>query len=200
LYTRIHHDTSIPKYTLPYSISNAEETHSHWLRSSLIRAVRACTSVFDFNNERIYLEITYLTNGYSIEFIERRIQHFFEQFNVLSLRSSLDQHVYEQLRHRLFNFFNEQQQFSRTNQELVSDNQLIHMSYFYQYGPKNEFNEKIRKILLDNIHVPESFSDEKKHRKIKIILTTKPKHSLNALLSQQKPDHMLLNKENINFS
>ncbi|CAF4337030.1 unnamed protein product, partial [Rotaria magnacalcarata] len=37
---------------------------SHWLRSSLIRAVRYCTTIEDFNQERIYLEMTYLANGY----------------------------------------------------------------------------------------------------------------------------------------
>lgn len=199
MYTRVHHDTSIPKYTLPYSINNAQDTHSHWLRSSLIRAVRTCTSVFDFNNERIYLEITCLTNGYSIEFIEQRIQHFFEHFDVLSLRSSLEQRVYEQLRRRLLNFFDEQQQFSRANQELANDNQLIHMSYFYQYGPKHEFNEKIRKVLLENFNLPSSYSFEKGHKTIKIILATNPKYSLNSLLSHQKPDHILLNKQNIKF-
>lgn len=199
LYTRVHHDTSIPQHTLPYTIDNAQDAHSHWFRSSLIQAVRYCTSVFDFNNERIYLEITCLTNGYSVEFVERRIHHFFKHFDALSLRSSLDQHVYQQLQHRLFNFSHEQQQFSRTNQELVNDNQLIHMSYFYQYGPKNEFNKKLRKILRENIHLRTSSAFEKRHRKIEIILTTKPKYSFNALLSQQKPDHMLLNKENVNF-
>lgn len=195
LYTCVHHDSNVQKYTLPYVIDNASEAHSHWLRSALIRAVRYCTSVFDFNQERIYLEITCLTNGYSVEFVEQRIHHFFKHFDALALRrsSSLDQRVYEQLRHRLFNFIHEQQQFSRANQELESNNQQIRLSYFYQYGPKHKFNEKLKEILLANLHLPANVSFEKKHQKLKILLTTKQKCSLNALLSQQKPDHPLLN-------
>ena len=197
LYTSVHHPYNFhQKYTLPYVIDNAPAAHSHWFRSALIRAVRYCTSVFDFNHERIYLEITCLTNGYSVEFVERRVHHFFKHFDVLSLRSSLNQDVYERLRHRLFNFIYEQRQVSRTNQALESKNQQIRLSYFYQFGPKEKFDEKLKEVLRQNLRQPAEASFESRHKQIKILLTTKQKYSLNALLSQQKPDHPLLNSNN----
>lgn len=192
LFTCVHHDPRVQKCTLPYAVDNVHDAHSHWLRSSLIRAVRCCTSVFDFNQERIYLELTCLINGYSIDFVERRIHHFFQHFDALSLRSSLNQRVYEQLQHRLFNFVTEQHQLTRTNQDLESNHQLIRLSYFYQWGPRSEFDEKLKKILREHLQMPTQTSFEKKHQQIKLILTTQTKYSLNALLSQQKPQHPLL--------
>jgi len=190
LYTRVYHDPSIQKYTLPYVIGNAKVAHSHWFRSALIQAVRYCTSVYDFNQERIYLEITCLANGYSLEFVERRIKHFFTHFDATSLRSSLDQNVYDKLRHRLFNFISEQHSFFDKKQELEKKNQRVGLTYLYQFGPKRKFNKELRKILSKNLPTPAQFSNNK----IKLILTTKQQYSLNALLSQQKPSHQLLNK------
>jgi len=198
LFSCVYHDPTIPKYTLPYVIGDAKVAHSHWLRSALIRAVRYCVSVFDFNQERIYLEITCLANGYSLEFIEQRIQHFYTHFGATSLRSALDQHVYDKLRHRLFNFISEQNHYSKKNQELEKNNQRIQLIYLYQFGPKQKFDKKLREILLKHLYTStkSSLSTDKQ---IKIILRTKQQYSLNALLSQQKPFHPLLNKKIISF-
>ncbi len=192
LYSRVYHDPNSQKYTLPYVIGDAKLEHSHWLRSALIRAVRYCTSVYDFDQERIYLEITCLANGYSLEFIERRIHHFFTHFDARSLRLSLDQNVYDKLRHRLFNFISEQHSFFDKKQELEKNHQRIQLTYLYQFGPKRQFNKKLQEILSENLHTTAA---PYSRNKIKIILTTKQQYSLNALLSQQKPVHQLLNKE-----
>ncbi|CAF5181921.1 unnamed protein product, partial [Rotaria magnacalcarata] len=70
LYSRVHHQPNQQPYTLPYiSKGNSIRKHSHWLRSSLKPAVRYCTTIEDFNQERIYLEMTCLANGYSVEFV-----------------------------------------------------------------------------------------------------------------------------------
>ena len=191
LYSRVYHDPTIQKYTLPYVIGHSKVAHSHWLRSALIRAARYCTSVGDFNQERIYLELTCLANGYSLEFIEKRIDHFFTHFDATSLRLFLDQQVYDKLRNRLFNFMNEQRRFSDTNRELEKNGQLVRLSYVYEYGPKREFHAKLYKTLSENLnqHVQPS------KRKIKMKVTTIHQHSLNALLSRQNSSRILLNKK-----
>ena len=198
LYSRVYYDPNIQKYTLPYVIGDTTAAHSHWLRSALIRAVRYCTSVDDFNRERISLEITCLANGYSLEFIEDRINHFFTYFHATSLRLSLDQKVYDKFRRRLFNFIIEQHCFFDKGQELEKKKQQVRLSYHYQFGPKYQFNEKLKQIIRDKVlHKPsQTFS---RNNELKILVTTKQQHSLNALLSQQKPSHRLLNKEKTIF-
>ncbi|CAF1345307.1 unnamed protein product, partial [Rotaria sp. Silwood1] len=62
LYSRIHYDPNSQRYTLPYVTSHAKSAYSDWLRTALIRAVCVCTSIDDFQQERMYLELTFLTS------------------------------------------------------------------------------------------------------------------------------------------
>jgi hypothetical protein len=199
LYSRVYHDPTIPKYTLPYVLGDAKVAHSHWFRSALIRAVRYCTSVFDFQQERIYLEITCLRNGYSLEFVEQRLKHFHAQFDAISLRSNLEQNVYDKLRHRLFNFMSEQHSFSKTNRELEKNNLRISLTYLYQLGPKHTFDTMFKEILSKHLYPPSKLASVPKSKQVRCILKTKQQYSLNALLSQQKPSHPLFNEKIIGF-
>ena len=184
LYSRVNHDHEAQSYTLPYAFGNSKAVHSHWLRSSLIRAVRYCTSVEDFNRERIYLEVTCLANGYSLEFVEKRIQHFYNFFDANSVRTYLDQRLYNRLRHRLFLFISQQKRYIEENRELEKKNELIRLSYLYEFGPRREFDQKMKEILCNSL---ESSNTASKKKKLKIKITTKNQYSLNALLSRQKP-------------
>ena len=129
LYSRVDHDPNIQRYTLPYAIGDVKVAHSHWLRYALVRAVHYCTSVYDFNQERIYLEITYLANGYSLEYIEQRINHFYHHFDAQSLRYSLDQQVYDKFRFRLFNFISEQKYFCEKSVKLEKNNEQVRLGH-----------------------------------------------------------------------
>ena len=183
LYSRVHCDPSTQKYTLPYVVDHPKIFHSHWLRSALIRAVRYCTSVDDFDHERIYLEMACLANGYALEFVEKRIQHFFTHFDAASLRLALDSQVYAKLRHRLFNFISEQQQYCGAHRELAKNNQLVQLSYQYQFGANREFEKRCRQILTQHLNASATSSTNE----IKIIFRMKHQYSLNALLSRQQP-------------
>ncbi|CAM2723375.1 unnamed protein product [Rotaria socialis] len=192
LYSRIQHQ---PTYTLPYvSNGNAIRTHSHWLRSSLIRAVRYCTTIEDFHQERIYLEMTYLANGYSWEFVEKHLKHFFKYFDGKAIQQlHLDQHGYEKFRRRLFNFMYEQRQYMEKKQDALKKYRRFPLSYIYDnISRKGEFNKKLRQILVDNIQLHNLKFES---TKLKFDITTKSQYSLNALLSQQRPIHAILNKQ-----
>lgn len=183
LYTRVYHDPQIQKYTLPYVNRHAQIEHSHWLRSSLIQAVRYCTSVHDFNQERAYLQMTLLANGYDIEFVEKRITHFYHHFDVLFLREVLDQQVYDRLRHQMFNFLSEQNKRLKDEEEAYQLKHRVQLTYPYQYGLRLEFERECRRLLLPHLSsrlkIPPS--------RMNIVFETKQQYSLNALLSQQRP-------------
>ena len=185
LYTRVSHDSSHQKYTLPYVMGHATVAHSHWLRSALVRAVRYCTSVEDFNRERIYVEVTCLTNGYTLAFVEKRIKEFFTRFDVATLRVIPDPYVYRQLRHRLFQFMSEQQRAADKTAELEKHERIARLSYRYEYGQRHSFDRKLRQILSKHLDVP----DQPAQNKLKLKVTTKHRYSLNALLSAQKPSN-----------
>ena len=186
----VHHDPKFQKYTLPYVNRHAHVEHSHWLRSSLIQAVRYCTSVEDFNQERAYLQVTLLTNGYGLEFIEKRMAHFYDHFDVVSLRQTLSQQVYDRLRHQMFNYLSEQNKKVKEEQELDERKQLVRLTYSYQYGPRLDFERQVRQLLTHQL----ASRLKVLPTKLKIILQTKQQYSLNALLTQQKPSHPLFEK------
>ncbi|CAF4348468.1 unnamed protein product, partial [Rotaria magnacalcarata] len=112
LFSRIYRHPFIQGYSLPYEVGNTKLVHSDWLRSVLIRVVCYCSSVEDFNLERIYLELTCLTNGYSLRFVETHAQHFFNSFHLHPMRYSRDQIMYNKSRHNWFNYIKIQHELS----------------------------------------------------------------------------------------
>ena len=82
LCTRVHHDPTIQRYTLSYVTGHSKLAYRDWLQSSLMRAVCLCSSADDFMKERVYLEIIFLVNGYSLMFVETCVQYFFNFFHV----------------------------------------------------------------------------------------------------------------------
>ncbi|CAM4946829.1 unnamed protein product [Rotaria socialis] len=192
LYSRVDHNSAMQPYTLPYVIGHSKVSYSHWFRLALIRAVRYCTSVIDFNQERVYLEVTWLANGYSLKFIEKRINHFYSHFDAVSLRTCLNENVYKKLRHRLFNFIHEQRSYLKNNEELDKKNERVQLTYLYEFGPKGQFNQRLQEVLSRNLKTTNNTSS--KTNPIKIKMMTKHQHSLNALFSERNPLHNLSKK------
>ena len=96
------------RYTLPFFMHHSIEDHSDWLRFALLRAVCYSSSVLDFARARIHLELTYLTNGYSLYYVERRVDHFFGYFDTTMMRYTTDQTCYDRFRARVFTFVEKQ--------------------------------------------------------------------------------------------
>lgn len=182
LYTRVYHDPISQGYTLPYVIGHSKLNHSDWLRSALVRAVAYCSSVEDFQQERIYLQLTCLVNGYSLLFVESHIQHFFYYFTADNMRYYLDQTMFDKFRRRLFDFIDVQHELSNKNQRLDNNGSLIRLHYLYEIGPRCQFNQKFHNLWRKHFGNHPELSKENSL----IVLTTKHLHSLNALLAQYK--------------
>ncbi|CAF3822543.1 unnamed protein product [Rotaria sordida] len=187
LYTRIYHDPTSQSYALPYVSGHTKVKHSHWLRSALIQAACVCSAVDDFNEERIYLELTCLVNGYSLRFVERHVQHFFDYFNANSMRYSMDQTTYDKFRRQWFDFIVMQDDLTDKMEKLDSTDNLIHLNYFYDFGPRCQFNQQFHDLWDHYFDHHAILSKEKS----KIILTTKHFHSLNAFLTQEKSTYQV---------
>ena len=174
-----HQPIYLQQYTLPYVVHHPIEEHSNWLRFALLRAVCYCTSVVDFVQERIYLELTCLANGYSLYFVERRVDHFFRYFNANAMRYSQDQKLYERFRTQVFTFIEQQHLMLERTQRLDDERKLFHFHYLYEYGPRSQFDEAFHRLWMQYFKQHRLFSPERS----RIILTTKHQHSLNAFLA-----------------
>jgi hypothetical protein len=182
LYSRVYRDPSIQSYVLPYVVGHSKLNHSEWLRSALIRAVCYCSSVEDFHQERIYLEVTCLVSGYSFLFVETHVQHFFNYFNAESMRYRVDQTKYHSFRSHWFDFLEMQRTLTDQLQKLDDNGKVIRLNYLYDYGPRCQFNQEFHHCWSKHFNNHPILSDDKS----KIILTTTHLHSLNALLARHK--------------
>ena len=181
LYTRVHHHPTIQRYTLPYVTGHSKLAHSDWLQSSLMRAVCLCSSVDDFIKERIYLEMTFLVNGYSLLFVESYVQHFFNFFRVPHMRYTTNQTMYDHFRQQWLDTMDWQHQMADELQNLTGNDRLVQLNYLYEFGPRCQFNQQFHQLWSQYFQQHPSLSSNQ----LKILLTTKHFHSLNALLTKQ---------------
>ncbi|CAF3802382.1 unnamed protein product [Rotaria sp. Silwood1] len=132
LYSRIHYDPNSQRYILLYVTSHAKSTYSDWLRTALIHAVCVCTSIDDFQQERMYLELTFLTSGCSLLFVETNVKNFFNYFHALRMKYSRNQTAYDQFRRQCFDFVEQRHQCSLELQKFDDNGSLFPFNYIYQ--------------------------------------------------------------------
>ena len=178
--SRVDHSKDAQAYTLPYLNHHSIEDHSDWLRYALLRAVCYSTSVQDFLRERLYLELSYLTNGYTLYYVEQRIDHFFNYFNMVPMRYSVDQKLYERFRSQIFAFVEQRQVLMHKIYRYDDDRKLFHFHYNYEYGSRSKFNETFHRLWTQYFKHHRVLSIEK----AMIMLTTKHQYSLNVFLAQ----------------
>ncbi|CAF3826272.1 unnamed protein product [Rotaria sp. Silwood1] len=183
LYTRVHIDTNIPRYTLPYVTGCSKSAYSDWLQSALIRAACFCTLVDDFQQERVYLELTLLINGYSLLFVETHVKHFFNYFHAQTMRFSSNQKAYDKFRGQWLDFTIYRQQLSVELEKFADNGRLFAFHYMYDFGPRCRFNREFRRLWFAYFQHHPVFSEPNS----KITLTSKNFHSLNTLLAFENP-------------
>ena len=181
LFVRLYQDPTRQAYTLPYVVGHSKVNHSDWIRTVLLRAVCYCSSVQDFQQERIHLELTYLASGYSLCFVDSRVTHFFHYFQADDLHYSMDQSMYDKFRQQCFNFKDIHRALSNQLQHRNDSGEVIHLHYRYEYGARCQFKKDFHKLWNIYFH-QHAYLDAKK---VTVRLTTKHLHSLNALLAQQ---------------
>ena len=172
LYTSVYHDPTRQSYVLPFVSGHTRLIYSHYFRSLLIRAGQYCSNVDDFDRERLYIELTYLANGFPLQVIEHYLNLFYLHFQIPSLRTVLDQTIYDRFRDQLFR---------RIDKE-PNQHQLFHLHYLYEWGPRRRFNEQFRQLWTRYIHPYPMLANGS----AEIRLTTKHLHSLNTLLTRDK--------------
>ena len=187
LYTRVYHDPSLQAYTLPYVVGHPKVKYGDWLRSALLRAVCYCSQVEDFHHERLYLELTCLVNGYSFMFVEKHVHHFFIYFNAPTMRYRMDQNAYGSFRRQWFDYFDTRHHLTDELQRFDDQGKLFRFFYFYDYGPRTQFNQDFHDLWSTQFHNHPQLSDTH----VKILLTTKQLHSLNALLARYRSSSAL---------
>ena len=99
LQTRVYHHPTFEPYALPYlSETRTAQSHASLLRAALVRAVLYCSSVREFESERLHIELSFLLNDVSLYSMQQIMEHFFLEFRIGKRGMCLDDDGYRFLR------------------------------------------------------------------------------------------------------
>lgn len=182
LYTRTDTNSSGQRYTLPYVRGHTKREHADWYRSALNRAVCYCSSVHDFHRERIRLELSLLTAGYSLMFVESHVEHFLGHFQGKTVRYSNDSNVYHSFRLQWLEMT--KRKFTDTTHYRMMDHhgRIFRFDYFYELGNRTEFNRYFIELCSTYLEKQRALSKDK----FLVLLSTQQRSSLNALLGRYR--------------
>ncbi|CAF1097680.1 unnamed protein product [Adineta ricciae] len=179
LYTHIYHDPKKQPFLLPYVTGHPRLIHRQWFRYSLIRAGQSCIRLKDFQNERLYIELTFLANGYSLEFVEHNLEQFYKQFYSSSKQTeNLDQYAYNGIRRQLFRCLDTQKRRFSEREQLIQNQKLVEFYYLFDWGLRYKFNDQFRKLWFIIIEKDPKF----KTYDLKVKLTSRHCYLSNSLL------------------
>jgi hypothetical protein len=97
LRTTIYHKPAAEPYILPYQSEHPRHTHRNIPYSALLRAARICSNLYDFNRERVRIDMSLLLNGYPPTFITTQFNRLLHSNHYISLSKPMDEHVYHQM-------------------------------------------------------------------------------------------------------
>lgn len=186
IYSTIDHSTIVEPFVLPYFAGHPRLLYRQWYRFMLMRASQYCTNFDDFDDERRYIEATFLANGYSVEFVDYLWARFRTRFHFSPLQQSrsINQSTYyafqneidRSLKYQKENYHQQLQQ----EYDLMKNKKLISLTYFYDWGSRCDFNQKFYQLFATIINEDPLF---KKHG-LKIILNTQHCYLSNRLLAR----------------
>ena len=188
LHTSIDRDSNAQSCLLPYVMSGHPSlSYGQYFRLALIRAICYCSNVYDFDQERLSIELTFVRNGFPLEIIEQYLRNFLIKYKMQSLQTNLDQTIYNRIRRQLFLLFLDKQQ----QQQQEIKHRSFHFYYLYEWGPRRQFNKEFQRLWSHYIKaypmLPKDLGQ--------INLTTRYLHSLNTLLAQEKKPSEISSKK-----
>ena len=105
LQTRVYHNVTIEPHALPFLFRTKFKLScpDRLLRAALIRASLYCSNVIEFENERLFMDISFIINNIPFDLIQKTYQNFLHEFEVIidGDYSCMNEDVYQNLRQRL---------------------------------------------------------------------------------------------------
>ncbi|CAF3870391.1 unnamed protein product [Rotaria sp. Silwood1] len=197
LRTSIYHKSASEPYILPYESDHPRHLHINIIHTGLVRAARLCSTVEDFDMERLSLEMILLVNGYPPEFIRRHMTSFFIKYDAMNVCTELTNELYQQLHHTLLYKETRREMETKIQREdnLISKKKKyehkdeIYLHYTFENGPLLNFKKEYRQIWEKYYVYPGS-----RLKNTRLILGTILNRTLQSLLIHKKPKRDMLRK------
>ena len=127
LYTRVYHDSNFEPYALPYVLeTTASQSHLFLLRAALIRSILYCSNVVEFENERLFIDLCFIMNDISMNFIQKTYENFLIEFDLFRTDTYMDEHTYQGLRQRIRQYHQRRVQYHLRQQQRRRKRRLHH--------------------------------------------------------------------------
>jgi hypothetical protein len=198
LKTSVFHKPAAEPYLLPFSSEHPRHTHVNTIKGALLRAIRLCSNVDDFDHERLQIELKLLLNGYPLKYVTYQFKKFFEQHNAyVLLLEQPDEILYQALHKKLL------QQLSRREKEYTEfisngnntvqkqqpprNQSRITVHFTFESGPMLKFKRDLR-LLWQKFYVYSGSPMNNVHLQI----GTRSNKSLCQLLVKKKPPKNML--------
>ncbi|CAF3932390.1 unnamed protein product, partial [Rotaria sordida] len=164
LRTTIYHKSAWEPRILPYESDHPRHIHASIIYTMLVRAARLCSTVEDFDMERLSTEMILLLNGYPPKFLQQHMKNFFIQHDAMSVWTELNSEAYQQLHNALLYKPTRRELKSKvqTNGHLIQNRNnyehkdQIYLHYTFENGPLVGFKKEYRQIWEKNYVYPGS--------------------------------------------
>ena len=195
LKTSVFHKPAAEPYLLPYSSEHSRHIHYNTINGALLRAVRLCSNVEDFDHERLDLELKLLLNGYPLKFVSNQFKRFFEQHNASGLISEhSNELIYQELHKQLLvQLSRREKQYNEfiSNQSNILQKQQwkskITVHYTFESGHILKCRHELRRLWEKYYIYPGSPMNN-----VRLQIGTRSNKSLRRLLANTKPPKTML--------
>ncbi|CAF1352411.1 unnamed protein product [Rotaria sordida] len=197
LESKVYYDSAID--TLPNVSDKPMENQSKQLYAVLYRAVRCSSDVETFHHELCHIQLSFLTSGFTSEFIHSNIERFYQEFGIQEKFFSLflnDDDEYNNLRQRIIQDVEQQMKLKQQREEQKKYTLFVPCPRFIHQESRDIFKQGFQDLWK------KYFGNESqtKHVQIKWIeRTTTPLAKSDFLINKRPPLRLLtLSKSEVN--
>ena len=106
LETNVNHQSKAEPHVLPYIYDQPSNMmYSKLIRTALIRAALCCSDIYEFQQERQYIELSFTSNHFPVGFIREHVTVFFLEFNMNEFDYNMyNQNIYNELRENVIQY------------------------------------------------------------------------------------------------
>ncbi|CAF4170696.1 unnamed protein product, partial [Adineta steineri] len=134
LKTTVYHKPTAEPYYLPYRSDHPHKYHRNIPYSALTRAARLCSNVYDFNLERLRIEMSLLLGQYPLKLITNEFLRFFQLNKAMPVFEQHNQQAYQDLHQQLLN--------RRARKDTTSNNPMKDPVKYPEILHKNPWDRK----------------------------------------------------------
>lgn len=200
LRTKIHHKPAAEPYILPFTSTHTRHVQRNIPYAEILRAVRLCSNLNDFQTEWCRIDVSLLLNAYPPSFIRKQFGRLFRSTPIISMLDGMNEQSYQQLHHRLLHRPTRREQKLKEMmmnpiesptalQPLVWNKQIMYLHYLFDFEQLGEFRGAFMKWWKEHYAHPGSSV-----YKVKVRLVGDTGKTLEKFLIQKKPRQDLLTK------